>query len=95
MAAVPINFSRYFPVQPPAGAGQCEAVRGWQDNGFVWCFVSVLISQQAAGGCKKYPDQYSVELETKVHEVFTIMEKVLTGALPKVCRDAKLVRQRM
>ena len=51
-------------------------------------------SRRLADG-KKYPDQYSVEMETKVHEVFTIMEKVLTGALPKVCRDAKLVRQRM
>ena len=45
-------------------------------------------SRRLADG-KKYPDQYSVELETKVHV------QVLTGALPKVCRDAKLVRQRM
>ena len=34
-------------------------------------------SRRLADG-KNYP-----ELETKVHEVFSIMEKALTGAIPK------------
>ena len=41
--------------------------------------ASLSPSRRLADG-KKYPDQYSVERETKVHEVFTITEKATTRA---------------
>ena len=80
MAAVPINFSRYFTVQPPAGTGRCGGGKIMVLSGVLSACLSP--SRRLADG-KNYPDQYSVELETKVHEVFSIMEKALTGAIPK------------
>ena len=81
MAAVHINFSRYFTVHVPAGAGgagQCGGAKIMVLSGVL--SASLSPSRRLADG-KKYPDQYSVEMETKVHEGFTITEKALTGAL--------------
>ena len=81
MAAVHINFSRYFTVHVPAGAGQCGGAKIMVLSGVL--SASLSPSRRLADG-KKYPDQYSVELETKVHEVFTITEEApYYGALPQ------------
>ena len=84
MAAVHINFSRYFTVQIPdgaGGAGQCGGAKIMVLSGVLSARLSP--SRRLADG-KKYPDQYSVEMVTKVHEVFTITEKALTmGLYPK------------
>ena len=47
-------------------------------------------SRRLADG-KKYPDQYSVELETKVHEVFTIIRRRYKVVAEQYCKISPLI----